>query len=341
MTLSPRPFGPYRALIALVLIFCLVIPARADDSSGQSGQTQNGMAYDKPHVLDFVRKTPGDLKDFGTSIFKKENVPMVLLVVGSTGLLMLADERLLKSSQEAGSDLRITKSNDQRTWFSVPVGKAKFTFDGPFDSGSALYFIGDGWISVFLAGGLLSYGMAKSNNRALQTSSEIAEAVLAAGLVAQGLKHIAGRSSPFTNSESGGEWQFFPNQKQYAAHVARYDAFPSGHLTASMATLTVVAENYSEYHWIRPVGYTLFTVLGFQMMNNGVHWASDYPLAIALGYSFGRIAARKGRRPVDVESDLQLIPYAAGDRYGVLMMTRFGGRPGHRRAPKRADGSPA
>ena len=32
------------------------------------------------------------------------------------------------------------------------------------------------------------------------------------------------------------------------------------------------------------------------MLNNGVHWASDYPLGIWLGYAFGKMAVRKGRQ---------------------------------------------
>ena len=65
-----------------------------------------------------------------------------------------------------------------------------------------------------------------------------------------------------------------------------------------MATVTVIAENYPEYHFIRPVGYGLMGVLGYAMLNNGVHWASDYPLGIALGYGFAKIAVRNGRTRV-------------------------------------------
>ncbi len=36
------------------------------------------------------------------------------------------------------------------------------------------------------------------------------------------------------------------------------------------------------------------TLIGFAMVNNGVHWISDYPLAIALGYTYGKIATSRG-----------------------------------------------
>jgi hypothetical protein len=31
------------------------------------------------------------------------------------------------------------------------------------------------------------------------------------------------------------------------------------------------------------------------MINNGVHWASDFPLGIALGHGYGKYIARKAR----------------------------------------------
>ena len=112
------------------------------------------------------------------------------------------------------------------------------------------------------------------------------------------LKHITGRQSPFTSTAPGGLWRPFPNQAVYAKNVPHYDAFPSGHLATAMATVTVIASNYEDYKFIRPLGYTLMGVLGYAMLNNGVHWASDYPLGLALGYAFAKIAVNKGRMPV-------------------------------------------
>jgi hypothetical protein len=60
-----------------------------------------------------------------------------------------------------------------------------------------------------------------------------------------------------------------------------------------MATLTVVAENYPEQRWIRPVGYTLVGALGIGLVAKGMHWYSDLPAGIALGYIFGKVAANR------------------------------------------------
>jgi hypothetical protein len=46
-------------------------------------------------------------------------------------------------------------------------------------------------------------------------------------------------------------------------------------------------------------------------MNNGVHWASDYPLAIALGYSFGKIIQARGHTVYDRKTG-SVIPADSG-----------------------------
>jgi hypothetical protein len=61
-----------------------------------------------------------------------------------------------------------------------------------------------------------------------------------------------------------------------------------------MSTVIVIAENYPELTWIRPVGYTLLGVIGISMVDIGIHWYSDYPLGLAIGYTFGMIAAHPG-----------------------------------------------
>ena len=39
------------------------------------------------------------------------------------------------------------------------------------------------------------------------------------------------------------------------------------------------------------MGYTLVGLLAVAMGNTGIHWYSDYPLGLALGYSFGMLVA--------------------------------------------------
>ena len=71
---------------------------------------------------------------------------------------------------------------------------------------------------------------------------------------------------------------------------------------STMATLTVVATNYHEHRWIWPVSIATMGVLSFAMVNNGVHWASDYPLALAIGGVVGKTVATRGRSVVRMPS---------------------------------------
>jgi hypothetical protein len=150
---------------------------------------------------------------------------------------------------------------------------------------------GDGKTQFGLAAALGIYGFAAKDGRALRTASQTVEVILACGSVVQALKHLTGRESPFVSTAPGGKWRLFPNQIEYHKHVPNYDAYPSGHVATALATVTVIAENYAEVGWIRPVGYTLVGLLAVAMGNTGIHWYSDYPLGLALGYSFGMLVA--------------------------------------------------
>jgi membrane-associated PAP2 superfamily phosphatase len=152
-------------------------------------------------------------------------------------------------------------------------------------------FLGDGRPQFGVAAAFGLWGVAASDHRALTTASQTVEVILACGTVVQVLKHITGRQSPFVSSRPGGVWDFFPNQIEYHKHVPRFDAYPSGHIATTLATVTVIAENYPEWWWVRPVGYAVTAALGISMVNTGIHWYSDYPLGLFLGYSFGMIVS--------------------------------------------------
>ncbi|HTP13561.1 MAG TPA: phosphatase PAP2 family protein, partial [Bacteroidota bacterium] len=107
-----------------------------------------------------------------------------------------------------------------------------------------------------------------------------------------------------------------------------YDAFPSGHICTSMATVVVIAENYPEVTWVRPLGYLFCTVIAVGMVNNGIHWYSDYPLGIFLGYSFGMIASHQELFTLVGQSDpgrmnVSLAPSISRYGPGLLVSVSF------------------
>src|SRR5581483_1723064 len=74
-------------------------------------QIKGGAAYSRPGALDFVTKFPSDLKEFGKKTFRRETVPAFLLVAGSTGLLLLVDQKLVNSAHHMGDELHISHTN--------------------------------------------------------------------------------------------------------------------------------------------------------------------------------------------------------------------------------------
>ena len=156
---------------------------------------------------------------------------------------------------------------------------------------------------------------------------EIVQAVLASGAIIQVLKHVTGRESPFVRTSPTGIWKILPNQIDYHRRVPQFDAFPSGHLCTSIATVVVVAENYPDLKWIRPVGYAFTTIVGLGMLSNGIHWVSDYPLGLFIGYYFGMLAAHPEGLPVidsgDGKTQVQIVPNITPMGTGVSLTIKF------------------
>jgi len=233
--------------------------------------TMNKDSIAAPSWYEMFTNIPGDCVEFYKTNFIVDKIPLYAGVSLLTAGLIATDENTWQASNKIYKQTPFVKR-----WSDIFVQ------------------IGDGRTQFGLAGIYAIYGFIASDNRALRTASQITEAVLASGAVVQVLKHITGRQSPFVSTMPRGRWDFFPNQINYHKHVPSYDAFPSGHVTTALATVVVIAENYPDIKWISPVGYTLTGLLAISMVNTGIHWYSDYPLAVVLGYSFGMIAAHPG-----------------------------------------------
>jgi membrane-associated phospholipid phosphatase len=242
---------------------------------------------------------PGDWSRYAAEAFRTEKISEWLGITALTGFLILTDDATWKLS---------------RGWYerSHLLRQIMYSFDK----------LGDGRGQFTTAGAFAVYGLLFDDQRALRTASQTVQAILAAGTIVQVLKHITGRESPFVATAPGGVWRFFPNQIEYHKHVPHYDAFPSGHIESSLATVVVIAENYPEVTWIRPVGYAIVGLIGIGMAHTGIHWYSDYPLGIALGYSFGMIAAHPERTELS-GAKLSLLPFVQPAGGGVSFTLTF------------------
>jgi len=282
--------------------------------------------YYKPRRFECVRNVPSDFAAFAKVVTRKNNLPRIGAIAGSTALLIVFDQKILDATQQFGRFLNIDPERKSKTVlraFGVPL------LDLPQNLNSTVYFVGEGWPSILIAGSLYGYGSIAKDFRALQTSSQLAEMFITLAVTTQFIKRVTGRESPFQATQPGGKWRPFTNPAVYQKHVSQYDAFPSGHLATVMATITILSGNYPDNQYIKPVGYTIMGLVGFSMVNNGVHWVSDYPLAIAIGYTYGKIAVSRGhvllpRRLSGFAKSSTIMPVLIGqDGYGLSYRYTF------------------
>ncbi len=255
----------------------------------QSFQINNSVTYtyQKPKFLDIFKNIPNDLGALGNFTIQKENLKWDAIVLGSTIALLPVDQNIVNESQRIGD--RIGGWAEPSTYKRV-LGIEMF----PTSTSSAVYFIGTGNTTLLLSGFFYAVGkIGPDDYRALNTSSELVEVLLSVGVATQTIKRITGRQSPIAATQDGGAWQPFPSFSAFASDTPNYDAMPSGHMATYMATITVIAQNYPELKWIRPVAYSVGAALAFNMMSGQVHWASDYPIGILIGYVIGKNTAER------------------------------------------------
>lgn len=213
-----------------------------------------------------ITKVPDDIVNFSTSAFNSNKIPLFAALATGTGILLAVDQQGWQANRRLFNH---SKSFHNLSNFGVALGNEKYHF--------------------VMAGVFTAFGIISGNSKALKTGSNIVEAVIASGVSVQLLKRVFGRESPAVATEPAGEWKWFPSLKEYQKHQPKYYAYPSGHITTLTATVTVIANNYPEEKWIKPVGYSLVALCGIGLVSRGMHWYSDLPIGFFLGYTFGNL----------------------------------------------------
>lgn len=222
--------------------------------------------------------------------FSKESLPYWGGILASTAVLYRYDEDLIRESQKFGRDIGIGNRDETKSVLTISGHEILRL---PSDTGSFLYFLGDGWMHASIGGGFLATGALLGDNHAFNTGIMIWHGMFVSTLFNQALKRSFGRESPEVSTSKRGSWNLFPSFNDYNSKTASYDAMPSGHVMTATLTFTILAERYPEHHQIiYPLGGVWISALMFEMMNNGVHWASDYPLGIAMGYVIGKASTQ-------------------------------------------------
>lgn len=239
--------------------------------------------YEKPKIWDAVNKIPKNLVGTAKDIVSKPYYPYSIGAVALTGLLIPMDPWLIEEGRRLGNSLGLSEDHH--------YGKLGFLKIVPQDAASAIYFVGNGTTVILIGAGFATYGLLKNDYRAQSTALQLMESLAQSGIFAQTIKRLSGRESPFItfgDQRRHSYWRFAPSFSAYQKNTSSYDAMPSGHLTTAMAALTVISENYPEYKWLKPVGYSILGLMSFEMVQSKVHWASDYPIALLLGYLIGK-----------------------------------------------------
>ncbi len=219
-------------------------------------------------ILESFIGTPKDIASFVEGLNDPKLISDVLVISSLTGVLNITDHNAYRNTR-----------------------KYYFQNDDFHQIAGTFVNIGDGKYHLILAGTLLAGGWLFNDSRLIKTAGNIAESMFASGLLVQALKRVSGRESPIASSMPSGKWRTFPKLAAYQKNQAKYYAFPSGHMTTTISTLTVIANNFPELTWLRPTGYLISAAVASGLVAKGMHWYSDFPLAVALGYSFGNIIA--------------------------------------------------
>lgn len=268
----------------------------------------SSVLFYRPKPFQFAKNVPSDLFNLGKTAFSKKNLPKLGTLLAGTALMVAVDQPITDGARQFGRYINLDPERKSKTVIEADFGSFSVdVLELPQNLNSTMYFIGEGWPSIMLASGFYGYGLIANDYRALQTTSQLAEMFFTLAITTQFIKRISGRQSPFRAMEGsgvpGGDWHPFPAPGKYQKNVSNYDAFPSGHLATVMATITILSGNYPDNRYIKPVGYTLMGLLAYSMLNNEVHWMSDYPLAIAIGYTCGKIALSRGSQTISRKSD--------------------------------------
>lgn len=252
--------------------------------------------YPKPKQFGFITAIPKTYAGVLNESFQRKSLKAWAIIAGSTAVLWAADQMITSEAQQFSGYINLDNSRKYIDVIRFKVGDTNVNvYQAPDNLNTAIYSLGEGMPAVLISAGLWVNGLIKNDYRSTSTASQIMQGIMAVGIATQVLKRCTGRESPFVATQPRGKWQPFPNPKTYQQHVPQYDAFPSGHMATMMTTTIILSENYPEKKWIKPVGYSIMSVVGLAMINNGVHWASDYPLAIGMGYVFGKVTVKMNR----------------------------------------------
>jgi membrane-associated phospholipid phosphatase len=188
-----------------------------------------------------------------------------------------------------------------------------------------------------IGAGLYATGRLTRMPRLADVGLHMTEAVLLAASVNGVAKGIFGRALPNVNMNNPDDFQLF---RGFHDGNGPFVSFPSGHAAASFAMAAVLTDEGDRWHpgigrFVGPITYGGAGLVGLARMYQNVHWASDLPIAAAIGTWSGLTVVARSHRKADrsntrtEDTPTELVQILRSTTVVPVAGARAGGREAH------------
>jgi membrane-associated phospholipid phosphatase len=167
------------------------------------------------------------------------------------------------------------------------------------------------WPTLIISAGLYGYGSLGKDKDIRRLGLKSAEAFLYAGLIANLIKPVIGRSRPDNGNGNTSFDLFSLGDKNHS--------LPSGHTTAAFAFSTVMAEAVDNVYW-DILWYGTASLTGMARIYHDKHWVSDVFAGAALGYVIGHFVSGQSWYNSSGGQSLSVNAYPVSVNYTFVIM---------------------
>ncbi len=133
-------------------------------------QGGNSMLFYRPRPFEFAKNVPSDIYLLGKAAFSKKNLPKLGLILAGSALLVAVDQPITDAAIQFGRYINLDPARKSKTLVEFNIGNFHVNaLEIPDNVNSTIYYLGEGWASILIAGGFYSYGL---GNQRLSRSSD-------------------------------------------------------------------------------------------------------------------------------------------------------------------------
>ena len=119
------------------------------------------MLYTRPKPFQFAKNVPSDIYQLGKTAFLEEKICRNWgAILAGSALLVLVDQPVTDAAKQFGRYINLDPTRASKTLIEFNIGGFHVNaMEIPDNANSAIYYLGEGWASMLVAGGLYSYGL--------------------------------------------------------------------------------------------------------------------------------------------------------------------------------------